>query len=191
MQRQAGGGELGEERGERRRGGAPELRTEREREREREDADTYGTTTGEARGRAARVMGAWSRARAGRLSRGQKVGDEVPRGAGALPLGQVEVPEAVDEAAQWWQVCTAPLAPVIEAAEVTNAAAELLPEGDLSDVWGDWTKAVAAATGAKGRGLFMPIRQALTGQARGPEIAPLLPFIGRQRIQARLRGERA
>ena len=99
--------------------------------------------------------------------------------------------EAVDEAAHWWQVCTAPLVPVIEAAEVTNAAADLLPEGDLSDVWGDWTKAVAAATGAKGRGLFMPIRQALTGQARGPEIAPLLPFIGRQRIQARLRGERA
>jgi glutamyl-tRNA synthetase len=99
--------------------------------------------------------------------------------------------DAVDDAASWWQVCTAPLAPVIEAAEVTNAAADLLPDGDLSDVWGDWTKAVGAATGAKGRGLFMPIRQALTGQARGPEIGPLLPFIGRERIMARLRGETA
>ncbi|MEC8643384.1 MAG: glutamate--tRNA ligase, partial [Pseudomonadota bacterium] len=55
----------------------------------------------------------------------------------------------------------------------------------------DWTKSVGAATGAKGRGLFMPIRLALTGQARGPEIAPLLPFIGRERIVARLRGETA
>jgi glutamyl-tRNA synthetase len=99
--------------------------------------------------------------------------------------------DAVDDAASWWQVCTAPLAPVIEAAEVTNAAADLLPDGDLSDVWGDWTKAVGAATGAKGRGLFMPIRQALTGQARGPEIGPLLPFIGRERIMVRLRGETA
>ena len=99
--------------------------------------------------------------------------------------------DAVDDVASWWQVCTAPLAPVIEAAEVTNAAADLLPDGDLSDVWGDWTKAVAAATGAKGRGLFMPIRLALTGQARGPEIGPLLPFIGRERIMARLRGETA
>ena len=99
--------------------------------------------------------------------------------------------DAVDDAAGWWQVCTAPLAPVIEAAEVTNAAADLLPDGDLSDVWGDWTKAVAAATGAKGRGLFMPIRLALTGQARGPEIGPLLTFIGRERIMARLRGETA
>ena len=99
--------------------------------------------------------------------------------------------DAVDDAASWWQVCTAPLAPVIEAAEVTNAAADLLPDGDLSGVWGDWTKAVGAATGAKGRGLFMPIRLALTGQARGPEIGPLLPFIGRERILARLRGETA
>jgi glutamyl-tRNA synthetase len=99
--------------------------------------------------------------------------------------------EAVDEAARWWQVCTAPLAPVIEAVEVTNAAADLLPDGDLAGVWGDWTKAVGAATGAKGRGLFMPIRLSLTGQARGPEIGPLLPFIGRERILARLRGETA
>jgi len=99
--------------------------------------------------------------------------------------------EAVSQAAQWWQVCTAPLAPVIEAAEVTSAAANLLPEGDLGDVWDDWTKSVGAATGAKGRGLFMPLRLALTGQARGPEIAPLLPFIGRGRILARLRGETA
>ena len=99
--------------------------------------------------------------------------------------------DAVHEAASWWQVCTAPLTPVIEAAEVTSAAADLLPDGDLSDVWGDWTKSVGAATGAKGRGLFMPIRLALTGQARGPEIAPLLSFIARERIVARLRGETA
>ena len=99
--------------------------------------------------------------------------------------------DAVTEAAGWWQVCTAPLAPVNEAAEVTNAAADLLPEGDLSDVWGDWTKAVGTATGARGRGLFMPIRLALTAQARGPEIGPLMPFIGRERIKARLRGEAA
>ena len=72
---------------------------------------------------------------------------------------------------------------------MTSAAAELLPAGDLGDVWGDWTKSVGAITSARGRGLFMPIRLALTGQARGPEIAPLLPFIGRERILARLRGE--
>ena len=96
------------------------------------------------------------------------------------------------EAGDWWTVCTAPLDPQITAAEVTTAAADLLPAGDLSaDIWGDWTKAVAAETGAKGRGLFMPLRLALTGREKGPEIAPLLAFMGRDRIQARLRGETA
>ena len=99
---------------------------------------------------------------------------------------------SVAEAADWWQVCTTPITPVIEAADVTTAAAGLLPDGDLSsDIWGSWTKAVAAETGAKGRGLFMPIRLALTGREKGPEIAPLLAFIGRERIIARLRGETA
>ena len=97
----------------------------------------------------------------------------------------------VAEAAEWWQVCASPTAPVIEAAEVTDAAADLLPEEVNADIWKPWTKAVAEATGAKGRGLFMPLRLALTGRERGPEIAPLLSFIGRDRILARLRGETA
>ena len=97
----------------------------------------------------------------------------------------------VVEAGEWWQVCTTPGQPVIEAANVTDAAAELLPDEVSADIWQGWTKAVAEATGAKGRGLFMPLRLALTGREKGPEIAPLLPFIGRDRILARLRGETA
>lgn len=98
----------------------------------------------------------------------------------------------VAEAGDWWQVCRAAITPVIEAAEVTDAAADLLPEGEISaDIWQPWTKSVAEATGAKGRGLFMPLRLALTGREKGPEIAPLLAFIGRDRIIARLRGESA
>ena len=98
----------------------------------------------------------------------------------------------VAEAGDWWQVCSAAITPVIEAAEVTDAAADLLPEGGISaDIWQPWTKSVAEATGAKGRGLFMPLRLALTGREKGPEIAPLLAFIGRDRIIARLRGESA
>ncbi|MEC7305573.1 MAG: glutamate--tRNA ligase [Pseudomonadota bacterium] len=96
----------------------------------------------------------------------------------------------VAEAADWWQVCSAAITPVIETAEVTDAAAGLLPDGEMSaDIWQPWTKSVAEATGAKGRGLFMPLRLALTGREKGPEIAPLLAFIGRDRIIARLRGE--
>lgn len=39
------------------------------------------------------------------------------------------------------------------------------------------------ATGRKGKGLFMPLRKALTGQERGPEMADLLPLL--QTIPAR------
>ena len=98
----------------------------------------------------------------------------------------------VGEAADWWQICSAPIMPVMDAPDVTKVASDLLPEGDLSaDIWPDWTTAVAAATGAKGKGLFMPLRLALTGQTKGPEIAPLLVFMGRDRIIARLQGDKA
>ena len=98
----------------------------------------------------------------------------------------------VAEAGDWWQVCTETVTPKIEDKAVTDAAADLLPDGNLQvDVWGPWTKAVAAATGVKGRGLFMPLRLALTGRGTGPEIARLLSFMGRDRVLARLRGETA
>ena len=112
-------------------------------------------------------------------------------GGAAFWLAVRDNVSTVEEAAHWWRVCTTPLEPVIEAADVTDAAAAALPEGDLNGVWGAWTKSVSTATGAKGRGLFMPIRLALTGQEKGPEIGPLLPFLGRDRILARLRGETA
>ena len=98
----------------------------------------------------------------------------------------------VGEAGDWWRICTQPITPIIDSAAVTDAAADLLPEGDVeASIWQDWTKAVAAASGAKGRGLFMPLRLALTGREKGPEIAPLLAFMGRERVLARLRGETA
>ena len=98
----------------------------------------------------------------------------------------------VGEAGEWWRICNQPITPIIDSAAVTDAAADLLPEGDVeASIWQDWTKAVAAASGAKGRGLFMPLRLALTGREKGPEIAPLLAFMGRERVLARLRGETA
>jgi glutamyl-tRNA synthetase len=37
----------------------------------------------------------------------------------------------------------------------------------------------------------MPLRLALTGREHGPELAPLLPLIGRARLAARLAGQSA
>ena len=61
----------------------------------------------------------------------------------------------------------------------------LPPEPWTRDTWKVWTAAVKEATGRKGKPLFMPLRQALTGLDHGPELAELLPLIGRDRALAR------
>ncbi|HVH38196.1 MAG TPA: glutamate--tRNA ligase, partial [Sphingomicrobium sp.] len=40
--------------------------------------------------------------------------------------------------------------------------------------------------GRKGRALFKPLRQALTGRDSGPEMAPLIERIGQERTVRRL-----
>jgi nondiscriminating glutamyl-tRNA synthetase len=49
-----------------------------------------------------------------------------------------------------------------------------------------YARSVGKAAGAKGKGLFMPLRAALTGQLHGPEMARLFPLIGIERARARL-----
>jgi glutamyl-tRNA synthetase len=86
-------------------------------------------------------------------------------------------------------VVAGPVTPVIEDAAFAATAADLLPPEPWDGAtWKTWTDAVKAATGAKGRGLFMPLRQALTGLDHGPELAGLLPLIGRGEAERRLRG---
>ncbi|KQQ91329.1 glutamate--tRNA ligase [Aureimonas sp. Leaf324] len=65
-------------------------------------------------------------------------------------------------------------------------AFDLLPDGPWdSGTWRMWTERVKAATGRKGRALFMPLRLALTGLEHGPELADLLPLIGAERAVSR------
>ena len=97
-----------------------------------------------------------------------------------------------DEAKLWWRVVEGPVAPVIADAGFAAKAAELLPPEPFDGTsWKSWTQAVSAATGTKGKALFMPLRQALTGLDHGPELAALLPLIGREKALKRLAGESA
>ncbi len=96
----------------------------------------------------------------------------------------------VKDAARWWRVVEvepedeAKLDP--EDREFVREAFALLPPDPWDgDTWANWTGAVKAATGRKGRALFMPLRIALTGVRSGPELADLLPLIGRARTMAR------
>lgn len=66
-------------------------------------------------------------------------------------------------------------------------AKTLLPDGPWGeDIWSAWTSALKEATGRKGKQLFMPLRQVLTGQAHGPDLGQLLPIIGREGTLRRL-----
>ena len=81
--------------------------------------------------------------------------------------------------------------PVIEDPTFTAKALELLPATVDASTWSAWSAAIKEATGAKGRALFLPLRQALTGMDHGPEMGPLLALIGREKAAKRLAGETA
>ena len=98
----------------------------------------------------------------------------------------------VGEAAAWWRVVAGPVTPASGEPELCATALALLPpEPWGAETWKAWTKAVQGETGAKGRALFMPLRLALTGLDHGPDLAGLLPLIGRDRAARRLAGEEA
>ncbi|WP_075216639.1 glutamate--tRNA ligase [Mongoliimonas terrestris] len=96
----------------------------------------------------------------------------------------------VAEARTWADVVAGTgLTPVIaeeDRAFVAEAARLLPAEPFDGDTFRAWTNALKAATGRKGRGLFMPLRLALTGLDHGPEMAALLPLIGRDEALRRL-----
>ena len=97
----------------------------------------------------------------------------------------------IGEAAEWWQVVTGPVQP--PSFEEADAGFLLLAADTLeAEVWGEdpWrllTASLKDATGRKGKALFLPLRQALTGRDHGPDMAALLPLIGKDAAVERLR----
>ncbi|HVY57371.1 MAG TPA: glutamate--tRNA ligase [Xanthobacteraceae bacterium] len=90
---------------------------------------------------------------------------------------------------QWWRVVAGPVTPLIAEDDRTmmdEAAAHLPSEPWNDGTWTQWTEAVKAATGRKGKSLYRPLRLALTGCEHGPELKALLPLIGRERALCRL-----
>ncbi|MGB7270999.1 MAG: glutamate--tRNA ligase [Albidovulum sp.] len=91
----------------------------------------------------------------------------------------------IDDLEAWWTLCRDGAAPMVaeEDREFVAQAMAMLPDLPFTEAtWGEWTAAVKEATGRKGKGLFMPLRHALTGQASGPEMAELMPLL--QKVRA-------
>ncbi|MEM6465337.1 MAG: glutamate--tRNA ligase family protein, partial [Pseudomonadota bacterium] len=116
--------------------------------------------------------------------------------ASAVPeLGQAGIPadqapafwaairdnvETRADIAAWWALAREGATPLVDEADETfiQEALALLPAQPwTTDSWGSWTSAVKEATGRKGKGLFMPLRKALTGRERGPDMAALMPHL--------------
>jgi glutamyl-tRNA synthetase len=93
------------------------------------------------------------------------------------------------EARVWWEVVAGEIVvpPMAgEGAFLTAALDHLPPEPWDGGTWLAWTGALKAATGRGGKALFHPLRLALTGEEKGPELAVLLPLMGRARVAERL-----
>lgn len=96
------------------------------------------------------------------------------------------------DAALWKAVVEGAIDPVIEDRAFCARASALVPDDPLTEEsWGAFAERVKAETGARGRALFHPLRLALTGREKGPEMAAIFPLIGAGRARARLNGARA
>ena len=80
----------------------------------------------------------------------------------------------------WWALFRDGAVPLVDDADrafVAEAFA-LLPEPPYDgETWARWTEAVKQATGRKGKALFMPLRKAVTGLERGPEMADVMRLL--------------
>ena len=96
------------------------------------------------------------------------------------------------DAVEWWHISREALAgQVDDTAFAADAAAALPPEPWTEATWSQWSEAIKAKTGRKGKELFMPLRLALTAREHGPELKVLLPLLGRARVLDRLAGKAA
>jgi glutamyl-tRNA synthetase len=96
----------------------------------------------------------------------------------------------VEEAADWWHVVEGPVDKVTgdqDRAFLAQAAAAAGEIDWTGNPWGALTGALKQSSGRSGKQLFLPLRKALTGRESGPEMAPLLLLIGKERAVERLK----
>ncbi len=120
----------------------------------------------------------------------EAVAQRLPAGMGTAGWEAIRPnAESVADAAGWWQVVEGPIEAATDPAdraflgEARDALAAMPWQGD---VWHALTNELKVSTGRKGRALFLPLRLAVTGRDHGPEMAALLPLIGRDAALDRL-----
>ena len=89
------------------------------------------------------------------------------------------------------RIIEGPIEPVIEEPDFISEALAALPDTFDEQTWSAWTSALKDKTGRKGKALFMPLRQAITGMSHGPEMDKLLLLIGPDKVKERLADKKA
>ena len=88
--------------------------------------------------------------------------------------------DRMEDMADWWRLFSQGGAAKVaeEDRAFVEEAFALLPDAPYdADTWSNWTSAVKEATGRKGKQLFMPLRRAVTGRDRGPEMADVMALM--------------
>jgi len=98
--------------------------------------------------------------------------------------------EKLSDAAGWSTVLHAPMPGQIadQDKEFCKLAAACLPDDIRPETWHDWTQDLKEKANRKGKGLYLPLRLALTGRGRGPEMDKLLVLLGSETAKGRLEG---
>ena len=91
------------------------------------------------------------------------------------------------ESLDWIKVINSTETYINNSNDYLNLAAELLPEDPYDETtWDLWIDLIKNKTGKKGKELFKPIRFALTGRDKGPELKYLLPLLTKEHILKKL-----
>jgi glutamyl-tRNA synthetase len=80
----------------------------------------------------------------------------------------------------WWKICSKGPIPIIseDDKEFVTLAIKMLPVQPFDEnTWSSWTKEVKNKTGRSGKGLYLPLRKALTGREYGPDMSTLMPLL--------------
>lgn len=118
-----------------------------------------------------------------------EVAERLPQGMGAEAWHAIRPNlDTVSGAQDYWRIVTGP----IDLPEFSDEDRTFLHEASVAldfgagDPWNALTGKLKDSTGRKGKALFLPLRQAFTGQNHGPDMGALLPVLGENIARRRL-----
>lgn len=99
--------------------------------------------------------------------------------------------ETLDDLKKWEDVLYGNLTPYEHnESEYIKLSFDLLSDRVITEsTWEEWTKKIKQESGRKGKDLFMPLRQALTGMDHGPEMKKIIILMGYDRVCTRLQSQ--